>query len=89
MRRLPPLRNPGRRALKRIAVVVGVLFVLVGIAAIVGDAGEAQPGRRTALYVRALRNLREAFGDPGGGIAMILIGLLLGGGMYWLASRRD
>jgi len=85
--RLRPGRA-NRRALQRISIFVGGLFVLVGVAALVGDPGAAASSRRTGLYVRALRGLREAFGDPGGGIAMIITGLLLGGFLYWAAGRR-
>lgn len=89
MRRLPPRRQPGRRMLQRCAFLVGFLFVLVGIAALLGDPDAAHGNRRTGVYVRALRGLRDAFGDPGGGIAMIVVGVLLGGGLYWVAGRRQ
>ena len=88
-----PIRQPGRargrRGLQRFAVVLGGLFVLVGIAALAGDPDAAQGQRRTAKYTRALNVLRDVLGDPGGGIAMIALGLLLGGGLYWVASRRS
>ena len=89
MRRVPPFGRGGRRALKRVAVITGSLLVLLGIAALVGDPDAAQGRNRTAFFARALRGLRDAFGDPGGGIAMIVLGVLLGSFLYWLASRRD
>ena len=82
--------QPGRRKtayLKRTGVILGGLFVLVGIAALIGDPDQAQAQRRTALYVRALNGLWDVFGDPGAGIAMILIGLALAGLFWWLADR--
>lgn len=76
------------RSLRRLAVLVGALSILVGVAALVGDPDAAANSGRTGLYLRALRGLREAFGDPGGGFAMIVTGLLLGGLMFWAAGRR-
>ncbi|MEQ9314888.1 MAG: hypothetical protein RLN72_03490 [Henriciella sp.] len=83
--------RPGARStrqLKRIAVVVGGLFILVGIAALIGDPDQAQGQRRTAVFARALKGLREAFGDPGAGIAMIVVGVALGSLLWWLADRK-
>ena len=71
------------------ALLIGGLFVLVGVTALVGDPDKAVGSRPTGLYIRALRGLREAFGDPGGGIMMIVVGLLLGSFFYWAASRRN
>lgn len=83
--------RPGRRSsrqLKRIALIVGGLFILLGIAALIGDPDQAQGHRRTALFVRALKGLREVFGDPGAGLAMIVVGIGLGGLLWWLADRN-
>lgn len=74
--------------LKRGALLIGLLFVMTGIAALAGDPDAAHGNRKTGMYVRALRGLRDAFGDPGGGIAMILAGVLLGGFLYWAAGRK-
>lgn len=70
------------------ALLIGGLFVLLGVTALVGDPDKAVSNRLMGPYVRALRALREAFGDPGGGIMMIVVGLLLGSIFYWAASRR-
>ena len=83
------MRRRGSIYLKRFALIAGAIFVLTGVAALVGDADEAAPSKKTAVFVRALRSLREAFGDPGGGIAMIAVGLLLGGLLYWAAGRKS
>ena len=75
--------------LKVVAVVVGGVCVLVGIVALLGDPEGFGSGRgRSHLFVKAFQGLRNVFGDPGGGIAMIVLGLVLGGGLYWLARRR-
>ncbi len=68
--------------------MIGGLFVLVGIVALVGEPDDAGSHTRMARFARALRWLREAFGDPGGGIAMIVVGILIGGGLWWYASRK-
>ncbi|MGB3624520.1 MAG: hypothetical protein WA989_01745 [Henriciella sp.] len=61
----------------------------MGLAAIIGDPDSTGQSRsRAAMFTRALKGLREAFGDPGGGIAMMAVGVLLGGLLWWLADRK-
>ena len=77
-----------RRSLKAVAIIIGGIFVLIGITALIGDPDAADGVWRAGKYSRALQTLREALGDPGGGIAMIGLGLVLGGFLYWAAGRR-
>jgi hypothetical protein len=77
-----------QRALKRIAVVTGALFVLVGIAALAGNPDNAVGSRPTGKYIQVLEDLRSLLGDPWGALAMIVAGLVVGGLLYWLAARR-
>ncbi len=79
--------GPGT-SLRMVALVIGAVFVLTGVAALVGDPAGAESSRWTAIYVRTLQLLRQTFGDPGAGIAMIVIGLLLGGFLYRAAGRK-
>ena len=81
-------RPPGRLPLKILALVIGAIFVLVGIVALVGDPDQATGLRRAAVFSTALQALRDAFGDPGGGVAMILVGIGLGGFLFWAADRH-
>ncbi|MEE2877430.1 MAG: hypothetical protein VX593_00370 [Pseudomonadota bacterium] len=87
MRRLRPKRQP--RTLERLAILIGLLFVTLGVAALIADPDAAHGSRQTGVYVRALQGLRDAFGDPGGGLAMIGLGVVLGGVLFWAAGRKS
>ncbi|MEM5517945.1 hypothetical protein WNY37_13385 [Henriciella sp. AS95] len=81
-------RRPGPARLKTLAVIVGLVFVLTGVFAIIGDPAAASGRGRAGVFSRALNALRDVFGDPGAGLAMIAAGILIGGLLFWLADRR-
>lgn len=75
------------RFLKYVAVTIGSVFVIVGLASFFGDASEAAPGYRTHGLSRLLKLLDGTVGSPWTGLILIAAGLVLGGLLYRQARR--
>ena len=75
------------RFLKFVAVTIGSIFVIVGVASFFGDASEAAPAYRTHGLSRLLKLLDATVGSPWTGLILIATGLIVGGFLYRQASR--